>query len=65
MNKKTPYCDIEVEKKKFHSSKKPIIIDDVNINKILTSDRFGYDKNKKTDAKLFIRYQDSKKIRLL
>ena len=40
----------EIEKK-FHSSKNPIAIGDVDINKIIVSDESACGKNKKTDAR--------------
>ena len=35
----------EIEKKKFHSSKNPVGIDDVNIDKIMISDASACGKN--------------------
>ena len=54
-------CD-EIEKKKFHYSKNPVAIGNVDVNIIITFDVSAYDKNKKTDAKFFIGYKDDKKV---
>ena len=48
----------DIEKQKFHSSKNPIAIGNIDINKIIISDMPPYGKNKKTDAKFFIGYKD-------
>lgn len=51
-------------KKKFHSSKNPVVICDVDISKIISNAHLQMTKIK-NDAKLFIRYKDNKKIRPL
>ena len=47
--------------KKFHFLKNLTVIDDVDIDKII-SDVSAYHKNKKTDAKFFIEFEDDKKL---
>ena len=37
----------EIEKKKYHSSKNPIELGDIDNNKIIISDTSAYDKNLK------------------
>lgn len=59
------FANVETELKKFYSFKKVIDIDKVNIENILASNEFAYDKNKETDAKYFIGYKTGKKIRPL
>ena len=38
------FTDIEIEKLKFHHNKNPILMDDMNINKILISHKVYYKK---------------------
>ena len=38
------FTDIEIEKLKFHHNKNPILMDDININKILISHKVYYKK---------------------
>ena len=38
------FGNIEIEKQKFHSSRNPVTTDDMDINKILISDRFARGK---------------------
>ena len=47
------FANVETELKKFYSFKKVIDINKVNIENILASNEFAYDKNKETDAKYF------------
>ena len=35
---------IKIEKRTFHSSKRPVITEDVNIDKIVISEEFAYGK---------------------
>lgn len=44
-------------------SKKAINVKNVDVEKILISDEFAYEKNKETDGKYFIRYKKSEQIR--
>ena len=44
--------EIETKKQKFHSSKSPIAIVDVDIDKILISDKFQYFFGYKNDEKI-------------
>ena len=55
------YAGDEIQKKNFHSSKKAVNVNNVNIEGILISDEFAHGKNKETDAKYFIGYQNDKK----
>ena len=59
------FANVGTELKKFYSFKKVIDINKVNIENILASNEFAYDKNKETDAKYFIGYKTGKKIRPL
>lgn len=54
------FGDVEIEKKKFHSSKKIINIHEVYIEKILLSNEFAYAKNKEADLKYFIGHKTDK-----
>lgn len=55
------FGDVEIENEKFHSWKKVINIDEVDIGKICVSDEFANGKNKETDAKYFIGYKTGQK----
>ena len=48
--------------KKFHQNKSPISINNIDINKIVVSDKLPFDKQ---DFIYFIGYKDNKKIRPL
>ena len=50
------FCDIEINKQKFHQHKRPISITNIDINKVSFS---------KKGFKYFIGYKDAKKIRTL
>ena len=52
--------DTEIEKYKFHQHKKPISIDNIDINKIVVSNKVSFAKK---DFKYFIGYKDTKNIR--
>ena len=56
------FGNIETEKHKFHQDKNPISIYDVDINKIIVSNKVPFGKK---DFKCFIGYKDVKKVRLL
>ena len=49
-------------KKKFHSSRNPIVTCDVDSNKIMEYDASAYGK-KRTNAMFFMGYKNDKKIR--
>ena len=51
-----------MEKCKFHENKSRILINDIDINKIVVSNKFLFGKQ---DFKYFIGYIDDKKIRSL
>ena len=53
------FCDIEIEKQKFHSSKKGIHVNKVNTNKIVVSEAFTYGNY---DSKFFIDFKIKEKI---
>ena len=55
------FDDAEFEKCKFHQYKRPISIDNIDVNKIV-SNKIPFGKN---DFKYFIGYKDAKKIRPL
>ena len=50
--------DIEMEKQIFHQHKRPISIKDININKIVISNKVSFGKK---DFKYFIGYKHAKK----
>ena len=52
----------EIEKYKFHQHKSPILINNLNINKIVISNKASFGKK---DFKYFIGYTDANKIRPL
>ena len=54
------FDDIEIDIYKFHQYKSPILIDYIDINKIVVSNKISYGKN---DFKYFIGYKDAKRIR--
>ena len=56
------FGDTEIEKHKFHQRKQPILINNVDINKTLVSNKISF---RKKGFKYFIRYNDAKKIRSL
>ena len=58
----TKFDEIEIEKNKFHEYEIPILIDDIDVNKIVVSNKISFGKN---DFKYFIGYKDAKKIRSL
>ena len=51
------FDDIEIDIYKFHQYKSPILIDYIDINKIVVSNKISYGKN---DFKYFIGYKDAK-----
>ena len=50
----------EIEEYKFHQYKSPILINIIDINKIVVSNKFTFGKQ---DFKYFIDYRDNKKVR--
>ena len=56
------FDDTETEEYKFHQNKCPISIKNIEINKIVVSNKLPIDKQ---DFKYFIGYKDSDKIRPL
>ena len=63
LSKKTLNFDnVEVNKKEFHTSKQTIVLNLVNINQMLMSDKFG---NSDKGFKYFIGYKDDNIIRPL
>ena len=54
--------DTEIEKPKFHQYKRPISINNIDINKIVVSNKVSLGQN---GFKYFIGYKDAKKIRSL
>ena len=51
------FGDIEIEKKKFHQYKSPLSINNIDINKIIVSNKVSFGKN---SFKCFIDYKDAK-----
>ena len=63
MTKKTlKFNNIRVNKKKFHISKEPTDLMSVNLDQIVTSDKFNYNED---DFKYFIGYQKDKIVKPL
>ena len=56
------FDDTDIEKYKFHQYKRPILIDNIDVNKIVVSNKISFGKN---DSKYFICYKDAKKVRPL
>lgn len=55
--------DVKIEKKKeFHCSKMVIDVNNLDVKKLLVSDKFAYGKNKETNVKYFIGYKKLKKL---
>ena len=52
------FGDIEIQKQKFHQHKRPISVKDVDINKIVVSNKVFFGKK---GFKYFIGYKDTKK----
>ena len=55
------FGDIEIEKLKFHQHKSPISINNIDINKILVSNKVSFGKRL---FKYFIGFKDAKKLDL-
>ena len=56
------FNDTEIKKYKFHQHTSPILINNIDINKIVVSNKVPFNKR---DFKYFIGYKDAKKIRPL
>ena len=54
------FCDTEIEKHKFCNHKNPILIDDVDINKIVISKEVSFGIK---DFKYLIGYKDNEKVK--
>ena len=54
------FGDIEIKKQKFHQNERPISIENVDINKIVVSNKVSF---RKKGFKYFIGYKDAKKVR--
>ena len=52
--------DTEIGKYKFHQHKSPASIDNIDINKIVVSDKVSFGKK---DFKYFVSYKDAKNVR--
>ena len=55
------FCDIEIEKQKFHQHKRPASIKNIDINKIVVSSKVSFGKK---GLKYLIGYKNTKKIDL-
>ena len=53
--------DTEIEKYELYQYKRPILIDNIDLNKIVVSNRISFDK---IDFKYLICYKDAKKLDL-
>ena len=57
------FNDFKIEEIMFYCFKKAVMVNNVNVEKILISNEFAYGKNKETNGKYFIRYKnDDEKI---
>ena len=56
------FSEIELEKRESDDSTRAIAISNVNINKIILSDRFSCSKN---SSKFFVSYKNNEKVRPL
>ena len=54
--------DTETEEYEFHHYKNPILIKDIDINKIVVSNKFPFGKQ---DVRYFTGYKDNKEIKQL
>ena len=61
MKKMITFCDIEIQKQKFHQYKRPISIKNIDIKKIVVSNKVSFGKK---GSKYFIDYKDDKKLDL-
>ena len=53
----TKFGDIEIKKKKFHQHKSPLLANNIDINKIVASNKVFFGKN---SFKYFTDYKDAK-----
>ena len=53
------FGDIKIKKQKLHQYKRPFSIDDIDVNKIVVSNKVSFHKNR---FKYFTGYKDTKKI---
>ena len=60
--KQIKFADTEIEEYRFHQYKSPILINDIDINTIVVSNRFLFGKQ---GFKYFIGYKDDKEFRPL
>ena len=56
------FPETEVKKNKFHQNKSPILMNDIDINRIVVSNTLHLGKQ---DFRYFIGYKNDKRIRLL
>ena len=61
MEKIITFADIEIQKQKFHQHNGPISIKNIDINKIVVSNKVSFGKK---GFKYFIGYKDTKKLNL-
>ena len=62
MKKNIKFGDIEIQKQKFHQHKRLISIKNIDINKIVVSNKASFGRK---GFKYLILYEDAKKIRPL
>ena len=55
------FGDIEIQNQKFHQHKGPILINNIDINKMLVSNKVSFGEK---GLKYFIGYKDAKKLDL-
>ena len=58
----TKFDDTEIQEYKFHQCESPISINNIDINKMVVSNKFPFGKE---DFNYFISYSDNKEIRTL
>ena len=58
----TKFDDTEIQEYKFHQYESPISINNIDINKMVVSNKFPFGKE---DFNYFISYSDNKEIRTL
>ena len=62
MNKKIKFSDTEIQNHKFNQHKSPVSINNIDINKIMVSNKVSFCKK---GFKYFIGYKNGKKVRPL
>ena len=61
MDKNIKFCDTDIEKQDFHKRKSPILINNLDINRIMVYNKISFIKK---GFKYFIGYKDARKLDL-